>query len=282
MPASASGLIVAGILILVSALLPVRRLMKQLPQGSIRGKWALLTVLILLFIAAYLAYGAVTWNRIRSIAGLIVPVTFFLGAVFVLLVSSLSLDTALDVKRISTLELENITDPLTGLYNRRYLDRRIDEEVKRAHRYHFPLSVLMLDIDHFKDVNDRYGHRFGDVVLSRLGQAIAQSVRKSDVVARYGGEEILIIATHTPIQDATGLGERLRKLVEGIELPAPESQDDRLDIRVTVSVGIAELNKDHNSSRLLIQSADAAMYRAKDEGRNRIAVSEESQQAVEG
>ena len=160
MPASASGLIVAGILILVSALLPVRRLMKQLPQGSIRGKWALLTVLILLFIAAYLAYGAVTWNRIRSIAGLIVPVTFFLGAVFVLLVSSLSLDTALDVKRISTLELENITDPLTGLYNRRYLDRRIDEEIKRAHRYHFPLSVLMLDIDHFKDVNDRYGHRF--------------------------------------------------------------------------------------------------------------------------
>ncbi len=273
MAAVSSGLVVAGMLLLMAALLPVRRLMKQLPQGSIRRKWAILTVFILLFIAGYFGYAAITWGRIRSVVGMIVPITFFLGAVFVLLVSSLSLDTALDVKRISTLEIENITDPLTGIYNRRYLDRRIDEEVKRALRYDFPLSVLMLDIDRFKAVNDRFGHRAGDAVLSKLGQTIAQSVRRSDVVARYGGEEVLVIATHTPIHAAAELGERLRRLVEATEFTTHD-RPDRQSLQVTVSIGIAALNAEKNDSRSLIQSADEALYRAKKEGRNRIATSE--------
>ncbi len=273
MAAVSSGLVVAGMLLLMAALLPVRRLMKQLPQGSIRRKWAILTVFILLFIAGYFGYAAITWGRIRSVVGMIVPITFFLGAVFVLLVSSLSLDTALDVKRISTLEIENITDPLTGIYNRRYLDRRIDEEVKRALRYDFPLSVLMLDIDRFKAVNDRFGHRAGDAVLSKLGQTIAQSVRRSDVVARYGGEEVLVIATHTPIHAAAELGERLRRLVEATEFTTHD-RPDRQSLQVTVSIGIAALDAEKNDSRSLIQSADEALYRAKKEGRNRIATSE--------
>lgn len=273
MAAVSSGLVVAGMLLLMAALLPVRRLMKQLPQGSIRRKWAILTIFILLFIAGYFGYAAITWGRIRSVVGMIVPITFFLGAVFVLLVSSLSLDTALDVKRISTLEIENITDPLTGIYNRRYLDRRIDEEVKRALRYDFPLSVLMLDIDRFKAVNDRFGHRAGDAVLSKLGQTIAQSVRRSDVVARYGGEEVLVIATHTPIHAAAELGERLRRLVEATEFTTHD-RPDRQSLQVTVSIGIAALNAEKNDSRSLIQSADEALYRAKKEGRNRIAMSE--------
>ncbi len=273
MAAVSSGLVVAGMLLLMAALLPVRRLMKQLPQGSIRRKWAILTIFILLFIAGYFGYAAITWGRIRSVVGMIVPITFFLGAVFVLLVSSLSLDTALDVKRISTLEIENITDPLTGIYNRRYLDRRIDEEVKRALRYDFPLSVLMLDIDRFKAVNDRFGHRAGDAVLSKLGQTIAQSVRRSDVVARYGGEEVLVIATHTPIHAAAELGERLRRLVEATDFTTHD-RPDRQSLQVTVSIGIAALNAEKNDSRSLIQSADEALYRAKKEGRNRIAMSE--------
>jgi len=188
----ANGMVVAGTSLLVFSLILVRRMARQLPAGGIRRRWGLLTAMIIAFVPGYITYGSVARNSFRGPLDLIVPVIFFFGAVFVLLVSTLSLETALDVRRIYTLEQESITDALTGTYNRRYLDRRLDEEVLRARRYGFALAVLLLDIDHFKQINDEHGHPFGDGILASLSQIVMNSVRKTDVVARYGGDEILV------------------------------------------------------------------------------------------
>ena len=194
-----NGLIVAGTSLLIFSFVPVWKLARELPPGEIRRRWAILVALLILFVPGYIIYGSVERDSFRELVDLVVPVIFFLSAVFVLLVTTISLQTSVDIRRITILERENITDPLTGIYNRRYLDRRLGDEVRRTRRYGFPLSVLLLDIDHFKLLNDEYGHRFGDVVLSAVGETIAQSARASDVVARYGGEEILVIAIHTSV-----------------------------------------------------------------------------------
>jgi diguanylate cyclase (GGDEF)-like protein len=271
----ANGMVVAGTSLLVFSLILVRRMARQLPAGGIRRRWGLLTAMIIAFVPGYITYGSVARDSYRGPLDLIVPVIFFFGAVFVLLVSTLSLETALDVRRIYTLEQESITDALTGTFNRRYLDRRLDEEVLRASRYGFPLAVLLLDIDHFKKINDEHGHPAGDGILAALSQIVMNSVRKTDVVARYGGDEILVIATHTPLPDAAELGERLRQRVEGAEMGQANEAGGGVPVRVTISVGVAGYNDELSSGQSLIQAADQALYQAKQAGRNRTTTAQE-------
>jgi len=151
----AKSLVFAGALILIWALVIVRRLITQLPQGPLRRRWHAMLVMVVLFLVGYLGYIAAFWDRHAHLLDLIVPAVFFFGGCFVWLTALLSLQTALDVMRISQLEQENNTDPLTGVYNRRYMDLRLGKEVAAAQRYARPLSILLLDIDHFKQVNDR-------------------------------------------------------------------------------------------------------------------------------
>jgi len=265
----ANGMVVAGTSLLVFSLILVRRMARQLPAGGIRRRWGLLTAMIIAFVPGYITYGSVARDSYRGPLDLLVPVIFFFGAVFVLLVSTLSLETALDVRRTYTLEQGSITDALTGTFNRRYLDRRLDEEVLRASRYGFPLAVLLLDIDHFKKINDEHGHPAGDGILAALSQIVMNSVRKTDVVARYGGDEILVIATHTPLLDAAELGERLRQRVEGAVMGQANKAGGGVPVRVTISVGVAGYNDELSSGQALIQAADQALYQAKQAGRNR-------------
>jgi len=150
-----SGLILGGILILVMSLIPVRAIIQQLPEGKARTRWKVLFTLIFIFIAGYSFYPFLHPSaHLKSITYLVVPVIFFGGANFVFLVCSLSLKTTLDLKQIFVLEQEIVTDSLMGIYNRRYLNHRIMEEIQRAKRYEVPFSVFLLDIDHFKKVND--------------------------------------------------------------------------------------------------------------------------------
>ncbi len=271
--------IIANILIFVGAcllgvsLFPIRKLVLQLPAGgSLRRKWDILSALILFFICGYIGYIVVNWDGSSEDINLIVPAVFFFGAVFVLLVGTLALQTAMDIKQISALKYETITDPLMGIHNRRYLDLRLVEEIERAQRYNFQLSMLLLDIDHFKNVNDTYGHYIGDLVLKNLGNLLLKNVRKTDIVARYGGEEITVIATHTSVPIAANLAERLRQAVEtSIIVPADE-QEDRQAVTISVSVGVAGLDQQIIDSQSLIKRADEALYEAKQKGRNRVVV----------
>jgi two-component system cell cycle response regulator len=157
-------------------------------------------------------------------------------------------------------------DPLTQLMNRRVLEERLDQEFARAIRHRHPLACLMLDIDHFKDVNDTHGHLVGDRVLARVGAGIAATIRKTDLAGRYGGEEFLVLVPETPAAGAQTLGERLRRAVaagapQGSELPA-----------VTASIGIATTELGLPSVWDLVRRADEALYEAKEGGRDRVVV----------
>ncbi len=174
------------------------------------------------------------------------------------------------VKLIAFLENLSITDALTGIANRRHFEWRLSEEVERARRYKYPLSALLLDLDHFKQVNDNYGHQIGDIVLQQVAQRLKSSLRRTDFLARYGGEEFVVLAPQTPAERAIILGERLRQVV----VESPITVADDLQIRITLSVGIAVFPDHAQNESELIGAADAALYKAKQMGRNRVCMFE--------
>ncbi len=267
-----SSLVVVGLIIHIAALAPARRLIAMLPPGSLRNKWLTMIGLTLFFIAGYLAYIVVLWGHQTEWRDLLIPGIFLLGAVYVRLTINLSLQTAVDLRRIGLLEMENITDPLTQVYNRRYLDRQLEDEIARSKRYSLDLSILMLDIDHFKRVNDTFGHHAGDAALSEFGCLIKAAIREMDIVARYGGEEFLIICVNTAIDGATLVAERLRHLVESHQVEIPDGSGGKQIIQISISIGAAGLSTTLDSKNKLVQAADQALYRAKQAGRNCVLV----------
>jgi len=280
-PVLATGLVLAGALILAGALVILGKLVRQLPAGTLRDRWYGMGAFIVIFLAGYLGYAALFWNRHAELVDLIVPAIFFFGACFVWLTAALSFRTTLDVMRISLLEKQTFTDGLTGLFNRRYLDRRLGEEVATARRYGRPLSVLMLDFDHFKLVNDRFGHQAGDAVLVTAGKILAKGLRETDILARYGGEEFLVMAPHTPHGGAIELAERLRRRIELHDFSQGE-EGALPTLRVTVSFGIATFGEGTDTVEALIALADENLYHAKREGRNRVCAGRPSGADAEG
>jgi diguanylate cyclase (GGDEF)-like protein len=173
-----------------------------------------------------------------------------------------------------SLEEQSITDGLTSLKNRRFFDERLPEEFRRAQRYSDPVSLMMIDLDHFKEVNDRYGHQMGDVVLRDAAEVIKASVRDPDICARYGGEEFAVILPKTHMGGALIVAERvwrgLKNKVYRQEVPAV-GQAAVAEVRVTASLGLAFFpSKDILSAELLVKFADEALYQAKRSGRNNI------------
>lgn len=169
-------------------------------------------------------------------------------------------------KRNKDLTELSITDGLTGLYNHRFIQERFSFEFKRARRYPTPLSCMMIDIDHFKKINDTYGHQFGDLVLRELSAIIKHNTRDVDICGRYGGEEFVIITT----QSAEGAMKHAAKLHKSIE--ECEFKNDEYSIHITVSIGISEYMDDITSKQEMIERSDIAMYHAKEDGRNLIRV----------
>jgi len=159
-----------------------------------------------------------------------------------------------------------VTDALTGAYNRRYLIEHLEKEVARCLRHRRPLALLIFDVDHFKRLNDTYGHLAGDRILEELAARIRlRFLRKVDVFARYGGEEFVIVLTETDARQARAAAERLRSLVadEPFQLEGGS-------VEVTVSVGVAALDAETTGAGALLARADENLYRAKREGRNRV------------
>ncbi|WP_049974292.1 diguanylate cyclase [Azospirillum sp. B4] len=155
-------------------------------------------------------------------------------------------------------------DPLTGVSNRRVMWAAGEMEVARALRHHRALSLLMIDIDHFKDVNDRWGHGTGDALLVTVADTLTRELRRSDVLARVGGEEFMALLPETGLEDAWAVAERVRQRVATVTLDRPQGT-----VRCTVSIGVATLGADGHVWEDLVTAADQALYRAKDTGRNR-------------
>lgn len=168
------------------------------------------------------------------------------------------------VRNARQLEVLATTDPLTGLFNRRQFLTMTDAEWSRFQRYYRSLSVLMVDIDHFKSVNDRFGHAVGDEAIRAVADVCVRGKRKSDIVGRVGGEEFAVLLPETTLSRARTVAERIRKRVEGLTLTA----EDR-PVQLTVSVGVAEAITSMPGVDALMKAADAALYQAKEGGRNR-------------
>ncbi|MBB3425808.1 MULTISPECIES: diguanylate cyclase [Rhizobium] len=167
------------------------------------------------------------------------------------------------------LENEASLDPLTRLPNRRVLQREGDRCSKEAGMRRIPFSIIMLDIDHFKKINDSWGHSFGDTVLARLADVIRQTVRKTDIAARYGGEEIVVLLPNTDTRAAAAVAEKIRKDIEDTTLMFEQEA-----VHVTVSIGIACSLEPTTDFKHVLEAADKALYRAKAGGRNRVELAE--------
>jgi diguanylate cyclase (GGDEF)-like protein len=183
------------------------------------------------------------------------------------------------VARSAALALENaelhrrteeltLNDELTQTFNYRYFVQKLQEEKRRALRYELPLSLIMVDIDWFKKLNDSYGHEVGNIVLQQLSKVIKSCIRDVDIFARYGGEEFAIILPQTPQSEAVHIGERIREQVENETIQIDEDKQTK----ITVSVGISSFPENGKSQEELVSIADQALYRAKGEGRNLVCV----------
>jgi diguanylate cyclase (GGDEF)-like protein len=159
----------------------------------------------------------------------------------------------------------SLTDELTGFHNRRYISARLEEELARCVRYHVPLSLVLMDLDHFKEVNDHYGHLEGDRVLREVSRVVRESLRDTDLAGRFGGEEFLLVLTNTDLVGAESFSNRIRERLAHHDFSRPG-----YPLRMTASFGIAAFSTTCGSAADLLHAADQNLYVAKGQGRNRV------------
>jgi diguanylate cyclase (GGDEF)-like protein len=172
-------------------------------------------------------------------------------------------------ERATEFQVMSITDLLTSLPNRRYLEVRLAEELNRSKRYYYPMSFLMIDIDDFKSYNDLNGHQAGDLALQISARCLKAALRSADVAARYGGEEFCILLPQTPVHEAKVIAERIRQRMASTNYPHGKTQTLG---SVTISIGVSTFTKEIDTAERIISAADSALYKAKDKGKNRIEV----------
>jgi diguanylate cyclase (GGDEF)-like protein len=179
---------------------------------------------------------------------------------------AIAIDRALLKDKAGKFEQLSVTDSLTGLLNRRYMEARVVEEIKRSTRHGFGMSFMMLDVDNFKTYNDTFGHPAGDEALKMVATVIRETLRAADVAARFGGEEFSILLPQTTAEEAIAIAERIRHNLEHHDFPHRQ---------VTASIGVASCSAELCISADLVAAADRALYEAKRRGRNRVQEFEE-------
>jgi len=171
---------------------------------------------------------------------------------------------------IESLKRQVAQDSMTKLVNHQHFNELLEQEISRTERYNRPLSIIMADIDHFKLINDNFGHPVGDFVIKTLADSLRSELRESDHVARYGGDEFAVILPETPLDNALAAAEKLREAIESLKVVC-----DNKDIFVTMSFGVSAIPSTHKISRdELKKRADTALYQAKKQGRNRCCIFE--------
>jgi diguanylate cyclase (GGDEF)-like protein len=176
--------------------------------------------------------------------------------------------TLSNIKLKHSLQQQAICDPLTELYNRRYMEETLVREVHRANRLKAPLGIIMIDLDHFRRFNNTYGHDAGDTVLKEVGKFLKDGIRKEDVACRYGGEEFILILPSASLETTYERAEKLRCMAADLKI----LHQGNVFSNITLSAGIAVYPNHGSTWETVLQASDAALYRAKNEGRNRVAV----------
>jgi diguanylate cyclase (GGDEF)-like protein len=177
---------------------------------------------------------------------------------------------SLDLRQ--NLRIQAIRDPLTGLYNRRHMQESLEREVHRARRRERSLSVMLLDIDHFKRYNDSFGHPAGDEALRFVAEVLLQNTRAEDLACRYGGEEFLVLLPECTVAQAAIRADEIRNVLKKIYFEGQEN----LPAMITISVGVAAYDGPEDRTELLLKRADEALYKAKHQGRDRVVIAQPS------
>ena len=259
--------LVTSIALLLASLFPIRWIYQMLPRGFARSTWRSMSILILLS-----AVGVTVFLHINSTEGpnhhedWLVSLVFLAGSIFVVTVCTLALSTAKDLSKIAALEFAAIVDPVTELFNRRHIMALLDAQCQLSSEHNSPFSILLIDIDNFKAINDTFGHRAGDIVLKELGRVIARIIPDYRCIGRYGGEEFLVILPQSASSDAWVVAERLRSAVQSTMV----TYEAKPISSPTISIGIATAFGWKETSEDLIEIADGALYSAKASGRNRV------------
>ena len=258
---------VAGACIASTAIVPLRDVAGLVRAPALRRAWWGLTLIMLCCIALLLAAAAASVHKALDGYDLAATGIHILGPVFVLGVAWLSRRTAQEMLRSEALEEALFVDPLTGLANRRRFDERLAEEVRRARAMGLPLSLLVLDIDHFKRVNDSHGHSVGDLVLKQVATLVAAKTRHLDTACRVGGEEFVVIVPGLEAGFAAVAAERLRRAVAETATPLEGGGE----IHTTVSLGLATLRPGETAD-LLFRRAWRRRGRHRRGGRDRVSL----------
>ncbi|MCZ7451294.1 GGDEF domain-containing protein [Agrobacterium rhizogenes] len=253
-----------GIGLFTAAVPSLSSILRTLNQGRMRRGWYSLRALIFLFLMGYACFGVLVVNSGATMTELVVSIILMVGSAFILIVSRLSDLTTKDITRIAALERDVMRDPLTGAFNRRYLDHKLEEETIRSRRLSRPLSALILDLDHFKHINDTY-HLVGDELLRHVCTLIDSQFQTMGTVVRYGGNEFVVVAPDNDIRAADALGNRMLRHIAN----RPLILSDGTKLTVTASIGVAEFEHNETPEELLSR-ADEALYVAKRNGRNRL------------
>jgi diguanylate cyclase (GGDEF)-like protein len=259
-----------GLVLHVGSLREMTRNIADIKRGPLRFRWNVLRSIVLLLAISYIGYIAQLLAEGEEQAGikedLLVGTAAVLVSLFVYGVAELSFQTVKDFRDISRFKKLAHQDQLTGVFNRRHFDLALEEAVKNALCNREPLSLIAIDIDHFKSINDEYGHSSGDAVLRAVCDAIIRQCRNTDIIARYGGDELMIIVLGD-VTTAVTLAERVQSIVENLEVELAT----HATLRVTVSIGLTTIAFG-DSPNTLFTRADAALYEAKRLGRNRIKI----------
>lgn len=259
-------IIIFGILLLLASFVPLSRIIEILPLGLTRKVWGGMAFLIGLSIVGYLIFFGINYiEGPDHHEDWLISLICLSASIFVLCACMISHSTVKEVSRIAELELAVLIDPLTELYNRRHILALLERECLRARLLHSPLSVLLLDIDRFKKINDTQGHQAGDFVLREFSRLFA-SIEDSCFTGRYGGEEFLILLPDTTQFKASQIGERLRYVIEATTIML----ENKYEIPVTASIGVATSSNFNETPHELISLADKALYAAKRSGRNNV------------
>ncbi len=266
----ANILLLSGICLLVVSAFTSQQLIKKLPMGKVRNSWQMLTYFIIGFIFAYAAYMLMLMTGQANLSSLVVPKLCFTAAAFILLLCFLTYQITRDIREAIAMDQASIIDPVLDIYNRRYFDRRIDEETQRSRRYKLPLSLILFEVDEFSNVVDQHGRLVGDVVLRKVSDFIMNTVRSSDIVARFDEHKIIVATTQTKEDMAEKLADRLRAEIEKLEIIRNSGEESAQALHVTVSGGVSCLLDSIKNGFELVDLAENALLQANKIGRNKV------------
>ncbi len=266
----ANILLLSSIFLFAASLFVVQQLVKKLPLGEVRNNWKILSFFIVGFIVGYTTYMFMLVTGKLVLANITFPAICFAASGFVLLLCFLTYQTTRDIGQAIAMDQASIIDPILDIYNRRYFDRRVDEETQRSRRYNQPLSILLFEIDQFESIVKKQGNLVGDVVLRKVSDFLVASVRASDIVARYDEQRLVVATTQTKPDLAIMLADRLRAEIEQLEVLPNSDQHDIGALSITATVGVSCVEDRIKSGFDLTDVAEKAIKRADSNGRNRV------------